>query len=110
MYVALCSAELRWLLLKGTIVQSSLVFKDDDYYVFEEWHWSLGNVYMDIDQKKKVPAVYLWLTEKATVAVRDIKSVELRRNNGFAEILEKMDGLFLKDCYTTSLCCIQRML
>ena len=76
------------------------VFKEDEDYMSWKNDIEVWQMFTDIEEKKRGPAVYLSLTGKAREAVRDIRPAELGGNNGVEKILEKLDGLFLKDSST----------
>ena len=81
----------------GHQLKAPPVFKEEDDYMSWKNDIEVWQMFTDIDQKKRGPAVYLSLTGKAREAVRDIKPAELGGNDGVEKILEKLDGLFLKD-------------
>ena len=71
------------------------VFKEDGDYMSWKNDIEVWEMFTDIEQKKRGPAVYLSLTGKAREAVRDLKPAELGGNNGVQIILAKLDSYFL---------------
>ena len=56
--------------------------------------WEL---FTDLEQKKRGPAVYLTLTGNARDCVRDLTIEEIGANEGVKQITDKLDKVYLKD-------------
>ena len=68
----------------------------DDYLAWKN-DIEVWEVFTDLKEKKRGPAVYLSLTGKAREAVRGINVGDLAKNEGVKTIIEKLDSIYLQD-------------
>ena len=84
----------------GSNIKTPPILRDDSNYTEWKWDLSVWELYTDLEEKKRGPAVILSLDGIAKEACRSIPPADLGKDGGVKLITDKLDGILLKDVNT----------